>query len=205
MTQGGNGRRARTRRSLLGAGRELITEKGVAGLRISEITERAGVALGSFYNHFESKEELVESVVGESIGALAEALATPTGEDQDPAELVSTAIRRFIGLAYEDPDFARLVVHLEHADALFVANVHPPARRAVDEGIASGRFTLPDVDVAVTGIIGGALSLMRAIVDGRVGKGAHDAYAEMSLRSLGISADEAAAIATRELVVDARV
>lgn len=200
MTREGNGRRERTRQSLLGAGRELITEKGVAGLRISEITELAGVALGSFYNHFASKEDLVEAVVGESIGALAEALATPTDADQDPAELVSVAIRRFIGIAYEDPDFARRVVHLEHADALFVANVHPPARRAVDDGVASGRFTLPDVDVAVTGIIGGALSLMRAIVDGRLGEGAHDAYAETCLRALGVPADEAAAIASRELL-----
>ena len=46
----------RTRRQLLDAGRSLIAAKGVAGLRIQEITEAADVALGSFYNYFESKE-----------------------------------------------------------------------------------------------------------------------------------------------------
>lgn len=193
------GRRERTRRNLVRAGRELITEKGVAGLRISEITEGAGVALGSFYNHFGSKEELVEAVVADSLGALAEAVATKTTADQDPAELVSIAIRRFIGIAYEDPDSAQLVVRLEHADALLVESVHPPARRAVDEGIASGRFSVPDTATAVTGIIGGALTIMRAIADGRVGTGAQDAYADLSLRALGIPAAEAAEIVARPL------
>lgn len=193
------GRRERTRRSLLGAARALITEKGVAGLRITEITEGAGVALGSFYNHFESKEDLVEAVVGDSLSALAEALAARTTPDQDAAELVSIAIRRFVGLAYDDPDFARLVVHLNHADALFMAAVHPAARRALEEGIASGRFRVPDVGVVLTTILGGSLALMRAIVDGRVGPGAESAYAETTLRSLGIPARQAAVIVRRPL------
>ncbi|WP_205698867.1 TetR/AcrR family transcriptional regulator [Conexibacter sp. SYSU D00693] len=199
------GRRERTRRRLLDAARELITEKGVAGLRIQEITEGAGVALGSFYNHFASKEELVEAVVGESLSALAETVSRPTGADQDPAELVSNAIRRFVARAYEDPDFARLVVHLEHADALFMSAVWPAAHAALEEGVAAGRLKPLQVDLAVTTILGGALSLMRAIVDGRIGPGAETAYAEMCLRALGLPARQAAAVANRPLppLVDA--
>ena len=103
-------RRERTRGRLTDATRELIAEKGVAALRIQEITERADVALGSFYNHFDSKEEVVEAVVADSLQNIAETLAADPVED--PAELVAAAIRRFVGLAYSDPDFARLVVHL---------------------------------------------------------------------------------------------
>src|SRR3954467_7412214 len=157
-----SGRRERTRAALLRAGRELITAKGVAGLRVTEITEGAGVALGSFYNHFESKEDLVETVVADSLGSLAETLATPAA-DQDPAELVGFAIRRFVGFANEDPDYARLVVHLDHADALFMRAVYPAARRALELGVTSGRLVVPDVEVAVVTMLGGALALMRAI------------------------------------------
>jgi AcrR family transcriptional regulator len=192
-------RRERTRARLTDATRELITEKGVAGLRINEITTRADVALGSFYNHFESKEEIVDAVVAESLRTLTEALATLTDEDQDPAELVSSAIRRFVGLAYTDPDFARLVVHLNHADALFATAVHPAARSAVEIGVASGRFRIDDVGMGVTAIVGGAMALMRGVLDGRVGPGADDAHAEIALRALGLSPDEAAAIARRPL------
>jgi len=192
-------RRERTRAQLTGATRSLIAEKGVAALRINEITERADVALGSFYNHFSSKEEIVEAVVADSLRELAEALATVSDADQDPADLVATAIRRFIGLAYEDPDFARLVVHLNHADALFATSVHPAARRAVELGVGAGRFDVPDVPMAVTAIVGGAMALMRGVVDGRVGTGAGSLHAEIALRALGLPADEAAEIATRPL------
>ena len=68
--------RLRTRRLLLDAGRTLIAAKGVAGLRIQDITEEADVALGSFYNYFQSKEELLEAVITESLSDLTSAIIT---------------------------------------------------------------------------------------------------------------------------------
>jgi AcrR family transcriptional regulator len=70
--------RLRTRRLLLDAGRTLIAAKGVAGLRIQDITEEADVALGSFYNYFQSKEELLEAVITESLSDLTSAIINPT-------------------------------------------------------------------------------------------------------------------------------
>jgi AcrR family transcriptional regulator len=190
-------RREQTRDALRDAARELITEKGVAGLRIQEITERADVALGSFYNHFETKEELVEAVVADSIGALAEALATPVAEDQDPAELVAAAIRRFVRLAYDDPDFARLLVHLNHADALFAQAVSPYARGALQGALDAGRLAVPDIDVALTFIVSGSMGMLRTIVDGRQVPGADLPFAALVLSALGLPTDEALAVATR--------
>ena len=190
-------RRERTRGKLTDATRELIAEKGVAGLRIQEITERADVALGSFYNHFDSKEAVVEAVIAESLESMTQTLAADPLEDA--AELVSVAVRRFVGLAYTDPEFAAVVVHLNHADALFGVAVHPAARMAVQRGIAEDRFDVPDLEVAVTGILGGALAVMRAIVDGRLGKNAETKYAEAALRSLGVSPEDAAEVVRRPL------
>ena len=64
-------RRARTRARLIRAGHSLIAEKGVANLRIAELTDEAGVALGSFQNHVASKDELVEVVMREAVQTLA--------------------------------------------------------------------------------------------------------------------------------------
>src|SRR5271154_3776670 len=100
--------RLRTRRLLLDAGRSLIAAKGVAGLRIQEITETADVALGSFYNYFESKEQFLEAIITESLSELA---ATTIGTAEDtvaPADVVALACLRIIRLAYAEPDFARL-------------------------------------------------------------------------------------------------
>ncbi len=190
-------RRERTRGKLTDATRELIAEKGVAGLRIQEITERADVALGSFYNHFDSKDAVVEAVIADSLREMTEMLAADPLEDA--AELVSAAVRRFVGLAYSDPEFASLVVHLHHADALFSVAVHPAARAAVQRGITEGRFDVPDLDVCVTGILGGSLAMMRAIIDGRLGKDAEKKYAEAALRSLGVSPADAAEVVSRPL------
>lgn len=190
-------RRERTRGKLTDATRELIAEKGVAGLRIQEITERADVALGSFYNHFDSKEAVVEAVIAESLQGLTETLAADPVEDA--AELVSIAVRRFVGMAYSDPEFASVVVHLNHADALFGVAVHPAARTAVQRGINEGRFDVPDLEVAVTGILGGSLAVMRAIIDGRLGKNAEIAHAEAALRSLGVTPADAADVVRRPL------
>jgi AcrR family transcriptional regulator len=192
-------RRERTREQLVDSARALISEKGVAGLRIGEITARADVALGSFYNHFETKEALVDAVVGESLEALAASVAGGEADDQDPAEVVAEAIRRFVRLADDDPSFAQLIVHLNHADTVFATAVYPYARFALQRAIEAGRLETPDVEVSLTTIVGGSLALMRAVVDGRIAPGAGDAFAELVLRSLGLEAAEAHEIASQPL------
>jgi AcrR family transcriptional regulator len=186
--------RLRTRRQLLDAGRMLIATKGVAGLRIQEITEQADIALGSFYNYFASKEELLEAVITESLSDLASAVITNVEDDTDPAEVVALANLRVIRLAYDEPDFARLIVNIGHSEALFGGAVHPHARIAVERGIDSGRFVVADIEVLLTAVIGGAFALMREILDGRHGADAHEAFARHVLASLGVPPNEAEAV-----------
>jgi AcrR family transcriptional regulator len=189
--------RLRTRRQLLDAGRSLIAAKGVGGLRIQEITEHADIALGSFYNYFGSKEELLEAVITESLSDLASAVITDIEDDTDPAEVVALANLRVIRLAYDEPDFARLIVNIGHSEALFGDAVHPHARIAVERGIESGRFVVADLEVLLTAVIGGAFALIREILDGRHGTHAHEACARHVLAALGVSPVEAEAIVSK--------
>jgi AcrR family transcriptional regulator len=180
--------RERTRRKLVDTARALIAERGVAGLRIHEITERADVALGSFYNHFATKEALVEAVVGESLSELA-AATVPTGDaDIDPAEVVAGAVLRFMRLPALAPDFARLVVNLHHADVLFATAVYPYARLAVERGVDTGRFVVSDIEVTVTAAVGGALALIRESLEGRHQPATH------VLASMGVTGADAAKV-----------
>jgi AcrR family transcriptional regulator len=192
-------RRAQTRQRLTDAARALIAEKGVDGLRISEITEGADVALGSFYNHFESKEELVEEVVADTIQALAEAMVEPMSKLQDPAEAVSFATRSFVRLTEDNRELASLLVNLDRPDAQFEMAVQPIALEALDRGIAAGRFEVADNHVALTGVVGGTLAVMRGILDGRYSPDVDVLHAQGVLRSLGLSPADAREVATREL------
>ncbi len=184
-------RRERTRGRLLDAGSSLITEKGVAGLRIQEITQRAEVALGSFYNHFATKEDLVDAVVQESLASLANAVVGAAAEDDDAAVTVATAVRRYVRLAIEDPDFARLVVNLSHSDTVVIQAAHDAAISALLRGIKAGRFQVEDTDQTLTAVVGGALALMRGILDGRLDGDVDARFAEHVLRSLAVPVDEA--------------
>ncbi len=53
---------AGTRERLLDAARELIEQDGYSGASVLQVAERAGVAAGTLYRHFESKEELFVEV-----------------------------------------------------------------------------------------------------------------------------------------------
>lgn len=55
---------------LLGAALELFVEKGFAATKTEEVASRAGVAKGTLYLYYPSKEELLKAVVRENLSAL---------------------------------------------------------------------------------------------------------------------------------------
>lgn len=52
-----------TRNALFEAAIEVVGEYGYAGTSIARITERAGVAQGTFYNYFESRQDLLDQLL----------------------------------------------------------------------------------------------------------------------------------------------
>src|SRR3954451_4352318 len=59
------GRGTRTRDALLRGAREVFERDGFVDAKITAITQAAGVAAGSFYTHFASKDAIFEAVVDE--------------------------------------------------------------------------------------------------------------------------------------------
>ncbi|MGH8987294.1 MAG: TetR/AcrR family transcriptional regulator [Acidimicrobiales bacterium] len=65
----------RTRRRLLDAAEEVFGENGYYDASITRIVERAGVAQGTFYIYFRSKQEVFEQLVGDLNSRLREAMS----------------------------------------------------------------------------------------------------------------------------------
>jgi AcrR family transcriptional regulator len=169
----------------MAAGHRLIARDGVAGLRILDITKEAGVALGSFQNHFASKDELVAAVVREAVQALAaEIVADP--EPGDEAEVAVQALRRFVRLAQDDPAFCALIVNLAHGDELFVEAIRPYATAALQRAVDAGAFVIEDIDLTVTFIVGGALAVMRRSLDGLTAADADERLARFVIAAIQV-------------------
>lgn len=55
----------RTSRTIVDAAYDLIVEQGYAATSMRQIADKAGLALGSIYNHFASKEEVFVAIIQE--------------------------------------------------------------------------------------------------------------------------------------------
>jgi len=192
-------KRVRTRTELLGAARSLIAEHGVAGLRVSDVTERTDVALGSFYSHFETKEDIVEAVVADVVTALADAIGDVGDHLDDPAEAMSVGVRKLVELCQTDPELARLLVRLDDAEERFRQMLWPRAFTIMQRGTESGRFRITDPTLFLTVAVAGVFATIRAIVEQRVQDDVAGDCAAGLLGLVGIDHDEALEIAGRDL------
>lgn len=183
-------RQAKTRAELIKAAREIIAERGVDGLRVGDVTERADVAFGTFYNQFKTKDDVVEAVVGEAIIGLTESIADSPAF-ADPAEAVVASTRAIVRIAYDDPGLARLLVNLEQAESRFERIIRPQAGAVLERGIADGVFAIDDLETTLTMSIAAAFEVIRGIVDGRLDDSADRTCAEMLLRMAGLKPQQA--------------
>ncbi len=192
-------RRRQTRTKLVRAAAALFARQGVDNTRINEITDVADVGFGSFYNHFKSKEEIVEAVLTDTLAAQGATVAALTGGVEDPAEVVAVAHRHFVELARTDPDWAWLLIRLDLSQKLALGALGPFADRDIAIGIKAGRFRVANRRVAMLDAGGALLSVMRDVLDGRAPKDAGRLHAEGVLRLLGLTAEDAAEVARRPM------
>ena len=187
-------RKARTRQALIDAALRLIGEGRGDRASIQEITEAADIGFGSFYNHFDSKEQLFATASQEVLERWGQLIDRATAGITDPAELFAVGLRISGRLGWTHPDIAGFLTGAG-LDALDIpVGLAPRALRDIEAGQATGRFTVPDAEIALSAVAGGLLGLLRMCQrhPERVDEAAVDQLAEAELRLLGVPADEAA-------------
>lgn len=81
-------RRLRTRAALLSAAESEFARHGFARTRVEDIAERADVAVGSVYGHFQSKEGLYLAVAEQAVELFASYLSSGFRAEWSPLEQV---------------------------------------------------------------------------------------------------------------------
>ncbi len=153
------------RQEIVAAAIQLFVSKGYAATTINDILGAVGIAKGTFYHHFPSKEEVLRAVVlqvADEGRARAETIAADAGMPSPDRVLAIFAAERL------GDDTAALVTSLHEAgNAEFhllshIATVNlltPVIAKVVREGIADGVFDTPFPDEAVAMLLTAAAFL----------------------------------------------
>jgi AcrR family transcriptional regulator len=197
-------RKQRTRAALVRAAQRLIAE-GKINVPVLEITKVADVGMGSFYNHFDSKEQLFEAAIADVLDAHGAMLDRLTESIDDPAETFATSFRLTGRLFRRRPQESEVL--LANGPALLSADrgLAPRALRDIKVGVDTGRFKVDDPELALAMAGGALLGLGKLLRDNpdRDDACAADSVTESVLRLLGLSAEEAHAVCQRPLPDDA--
>lgn len=91
------------RQSLMAKGKELFIQYGLEKTTIDDIVQACGIAKGSFYKFFSSKEELFYVILQNQEEISNQLIATHLQEDLPPKELISSFLHMAYQMADENP------------------------------------------------------------------------------------------------------
>jgi AcrR family transcriptional regulator len=193
-------RKQRTRTALIQAAQVLIAS-GKLNVPVLEITQAADVGMGSFYNHFDSKEELFEAAVADVLDTHGALLDQLTASIDDPAEKFACSFRLTGRLFRRRPQESRILLVSGLNLMSSERGLGPRALRDITDAAAAGRFTVDDPKLGMAVAAGALLGLGRLLQDEpeRDDAAAADRVTEDVLRLFGLAADEAHEICTRPL------
>ena len=121
---------AARRDAILEAALEEFSARGYEATRIDDVAQRAGVAKGTIYLHFEDKEALFQELVRVMLFPIVGALEAPIPPDMPIRKLLDAFIDLFVREVYGTKRRAvlRLVTTVAHGFRSW-RNLHLPQRR----------------------------------------------------------------------------
>jgi AcrR family transcriptional regulator len=193
----------RTRARLIAAARRLIAEKAIEGIPIAEITEAADVAVGSFYNHFQSKHELVAAVIADTMEEHGAYVDRATAGMTDPAQVLAASVRLTVRKVSSDPIWGWFVVRTNSIAPLLKQRLGRRLARDLRRGFRAGRFAAYHEKTIVAAIGGAVVGVMqgRLLTDLPADADLH--LAKEVLCMLGLPPEEATELANRPLPEEA--
>jgi AcrR family transcriptional regulator len=179
-------RREETRGKLLGAARALTLEGPIEAITIADIAARADVGFGSFYNHFESKEAILEATTESEAERLQSAMADALAHESDPAARLAFAVRYVAQHTLDDPMWRWFFRHSSYGFLALRRAVGPALQQDLLTGKRAGRFSFDDATSASEFVFGGMLAVFAAAVAGRLDEARATHAIVLVLRALGV-------------------
>ena len=106
----------RTLRKILDAARDEFGERGFSESSIVGITQRAGVALGTFYTYFDSKEAVFQALVRDMSAQVRDHVAPAFKDATDALDGERRALESFLRFARKHRDVYRIIDEAEFVE-----------------------------------------------------------------------------------------
>lgn len=151
-------RRLRNREALVAAARQVMADVGYERATITAITDAADLGFGTFYQYFQSKEDILEAVIEEALARMVAPLQSDDLSALTPERALEAVARRFAEAAAANRDVLRIVFRhgpmslrpLLHFRDAFVEQLETVIRR----GLAVGDFAVADPSLAARALAG---------------------------------------------------
>lgn len=99
----------KTKKSIFDAAIKIFSKSGYNGATMDEIALEAGVAKGTLYYHFKSKEEIFRFIINEGLGILADKV-NYVDKNENPIENLKNICRAQLAALYENKDFFKVLL-----------------------------------------------------------------------------------------------
>ncbi|MGP0030104.1 MAG: TetR/AcrR family transcriptional regulator [Acidimicrobiales bacterium] len=101
------------RQRVIDAGLALLERRDYEHIQVKDVAEEAGVALGTLYHYFSSKEHLFAEVVVKWAATLRTSLTRHPPVGETPRQKLAEALHRSVRAFQHQPQLARLIASLQ--------------------------------------------------------------------------------------------
>ncbi|HKR90218.1 MAG TPA: TetR/AcrR family transcriptional regulator [Phenylobacterium sp.] len=181
---------------MIDATAELIAGGGADDATIMEITATAGLATGTFYNHFKDRAEIIAETAINIMEQISASINSAGLAEEDIVVRLAAGTRRFLDITYDHPTWAWAVLRAIDYLPSLRPRVYQYIGSTVRIGHEIGEFS--DEDDFTLHIISSMLfAAARSRLSGQSGPETGARVAEMQLRVLGVDPARAHEAANR--------
>ena len=151
----------KTKRKIFETSMKLFAEKGYDATSIEDITAEVGVAKGTLYYHFSSKEEIFEFLIEEGVKLLKNSIEIKTEKLENSIDKIKAIVLIEIKVLVKYEDFMTIVlseIWRRGARSLlckkYVFEYIQMIEQIVEEGIKNNEIINGDKNVIASGIFG---------------------------------------------------
>lgn len=192
-------KRERTRRQLIEAAVRVFCARGVAAATLQEVAHAAQMATGTVYNHFASKDDLIQGLAVWLADRLCRRIADSCTHIEEGSERMAIGNRRYLWLADVAPAWAALLLDVAAASPALLDAVRGYMLADLRLGIRQRIFKVT-TEAAAADLVGGTIAqAMRMSIGGLAPKNHGSAVTTMILIGLGMSRTDASRVVRRPL------